>query len=73
VTNLLQSSLTRAVFFSALVTATAFGSLWMSNNPGTSSMGELLALSLMCTLAAAVLFQPALMGPPRTKHGEEVV
>ncbi len=64
-TNLLQSTLTRAVFFSALTTATAFGSLWLSNHPGTSSMGKLLALSLMCTLAAAVLFQPALMGPPR--------
>jgi hypothetical protein len=64
-TNLLQSSLTRAVFFSALTTATAFGSLWLSNHPGTSSMGKLLALSLVCTLAAAILFQPALMGPPR--------
>jgi hopanoid biosynthesis associated RND transporter like protein HpnN len=64
-TNLLQSSLTRAVFFSAMTTATAFGSLWLSNHPGTSSMGKLLALSLVCTLAAAVLFQPALMGPPR--------
>ena len=64
-TNLLQSSLTRAVFFSAMTTATAFGSLWLSNHPGTSSMGKLLALSLVCTLAAAILFQPALMGPPR--------
>jgi uncharacterized protein len=61
----LQSSLTRAVFFSALMTATAFGSLWLSNNPGMSSMGKLLALSLICTLASAALFQPALMGPPR--------
>ncbi len=64
--NFLQSSLTRAVFFSALMTATAFGSLWFSDHPGISSMGKLLALSLACTLAAAALFQPALMGPPRT-------
>jgi hypothetical protein len=64
-TNLLQSTLTRAVIFSALTTAVAFGSLWLSNHPGTSSMGKLLALSLVCTLAAAVLFQPALMGRPR--------
>ena len=64
-TNFLQSPLTRAVFFSALMTATAFGSLWFSSNPGMSSMGKLLALSLACTLAAAALFQPALMGPPR--------
>jgi hypothetical protein len=28
-------------------------------------MGKLLALSLACTLAAAVLFQPILMGKPR--------
>jgi uncharacterized protein len=64
-TKLLQSSLTRAVIFSAATTATAFGSLWLSSHPGTSSMGKLLALSLCCTLAAAVLFQPALMGRPR--------
>jgi len=31
-TNLLQSSLTRAIFFSALTTATAFGSLWLSSH-----------------------------------------
>lgn len=64
--NLLQSTLTRAVIWSALTTATAFGSLWLSQHPGTSSMGKLMALSLVCTLAAAVLFQPALMGKPRS-------
>jgi hopanoid biosynthesis associated RND transporter like protein HpnN len=64
-TNLLQSVLTRAVMFSAATTATAFGSLFFSSHPGTSSMGELLAVSLVCTLAAAALFQPILMGKPR--------
>jgi predicted RND superfamily exporter protein len=64
-TQLLQSTLTRAVVFSAMTTATAFGSLWLSSHPGTSSMGKLMALSLLCTMAAAVLFQPILMGPPR--------
>ena len=64
-TNLLQTSLTRAIFFSALTTATAFGSLWLSSHPGTSSMGKLLTLSLLTTLAAVLLFQPALMGKPR--------
>ncbi len=64
-TNLLQTSLTRAIFFSALATATAFGSLWLSSHPGTASMGKLLALSLVTTLAAVLLFQPALMGKPR--------
>jgi hopanoid biosynthesis associated RND transporter like protein HpnN len=64
-TNLLQSVLTRAVTFSACTTATAFGSLWFSSHPGTSSMGKLLAISLMTTMAAAAVFQPILMGKPR--------
>jgi hypothetical protein len=63
--GLLQSSLTRAVIFSALTTATAFASLWLSSHPGTASMGKLLALTLACTMVAAVLFQPLLMGRPR--------
>ena len=63
-THLLQSSLTRAVFFSALATATGFGSLWASSHPGTASMGKLLMISLVWTLVSALLFQPALMGPP---------
>ncbi len=63
--QLLQSSLTQAVLLSAATTATAFGSLWLSHHPGTSSMGKLLALSLFCTLVGAVFFQPILMGRPR--------
>jgi hypothetical protein len=66
-TALVQSSLSRAVIFSAMTTGTAFGSLWLSSHPGTSSMGKLMALALVSTMAAAVLFQPALMGPPREK------
>jgi hopanoid biosynthesis associated RND transporter like protein HpnN len=64
-TGLLQSSLTRAVIFSAMTTAVAFGSMWASSYPGMSSMGKMMALALLCTMAAAVLFQPVLMGPPR--------
>jgi hypothetical protein len=59
--DLLASSLARAVIFSALTTASAFGSLWLSSHPGTASMGELLALSLVCTLACALVFLPALL------------
>ena len=59
--NFLQSPLTRAVLFSACTTATAFGSLWFSHHPGTSSMGRLMAMALVTTLSAAVLFQPALL------------
>jgi hopanoid biosynthesis associated RND transporter like protein HpnN len=64
-TGLLQSTLTRAVMFSAMTTAIAFGSMWASSHPGISSMGKLMALSLLCTMGAAVFFQPVLMGPPR--------
>jgi predicted RND superfamily exporter protein len=59
--DLLSSSLARAVLFSALTTASAFGSLWLSSHPGTASMGELLAMSLACTLACALLVLPALL------------
>ena len=63
-TGLLRSSLTRAVVFSALTTATAFGALWLSSHPGTASMGKLLMLSLVWELAVTLLFRPALLGRP---------
>ena len=66
--NLLQSSLTRAVLFSALTTGTAFGSLWYSHHPGTASMGQLLALSLAFTLAASLIFLPALLPSVRERR-----
>lgn len=69
-TGLLQSSLTRAIVSSAMTNAIAFGSMWISSYPGMSSMGKLMALSLVCTMAAAVLFQPVLMGRPRQREVE---
>jgi uncharacterized protein len=69
-TGLLQSTLTRAVLFSAMTNAAAFGSMWSSDYPGMSSMGKLMFLSLLCTMAAAVFFQPVLMGRPRNIRPE---
>ncbi|WP_292960915.1 MMPL family transporter [Novosphingobium sp. UBA1939] len=66
-TGLLQSSLARAVLFSAFATGTAFGSLWLSHHPGTASMGKILMISLIWTLICALVFEPALLGPPRAK------
>ena len=63
-TDLLQSSLTRAVVFSALTTATAFGALWLSSHPGTASMGRLLMISLGWELLVTLLFRPALLARP---------
>ena len=58
----LGSATARAVLFSALTTSTAFGSLALSPHPGTASMGQLLLLSLGCTLLTTMLFLPALAG-----------
>ncbi len=63
--GLLESSLARAVLFSALATGTAFGSLWLSHHPGTASMGKILMISLAWTLVCALIFEPALLGPRR--------
>ncbi len=58
---ILGSATARAIVFSALTTATAFGSLALSEHPGTASMGKLLLISLACTLLASLVFIPALL------------
>jgi hopanoid biosynthesis associated RND transporter like protein HpnN len=63
-TDLVQTSLMRAVVFSALTTATAFGALWLSSHPGTASMGRLLMIALGWELAITVLFRPVLLARP---------
>jgi len=68
-TAILQSSLMRAVVFSALVTATAFGALWLSSHPGTASMGRLLMISLGWELLVTLLFRPALLASPPAREG----
>jgi hopanoid biosynthesis associated RND transporter like protein HpnN len=70
-TDLLQSSLARAVFFSALTTGAAFGSLMLSSHPGTASMGKILMISLIWTLVCALLFEPALLGPPAARRASK--
>jgi hopanoid biosynthesis associated RND transporter like protein HpnN len=71
VADMLASSLTRAIFFSSLTTGVAFGSLWLSNHPGTASMGKLLTISLFFTLVAAFVMVPAFLGPPRQQARPE--
>jgi uncharacterized protein len=61
----MQSSLMRAVVFSALTTATGFGALWLSSHPGTASMGRLLMISLGWELLVTLLFRPALLAVPQ--------
>ena len=57
----LGSATARAILFSALTTGTAFGTLALSQHPGTASMGRLLLISLGCTLVASLVFIPALL------------
>jgi predicted RND superfamily exporter protein len=59
--EMLASATARAVLFSAMTTGTSFGSLALSGHPGTASMGELLLISLGCTLVATLCFVPALL------------
>lgn len=65
--GLLQSPLARAILFSALTTASGFGSLWLSSHPGTASMGELLMLSLAWTIISTLFFLPSFLGPAPQK------
>jgi predicted RND superfamily exporter protein len=65
ISDLLQTSLARAVLMSALATGSAFGALWLSHHPGTASMGLILMISLVWTLICALIFEPALLGPAK--------
>ncbi|NDE90942.1 MAG: hopanoid biosynthesis-associated RND transporter HpnN [Alphaproteobacteria bacterium] len=60
----LQSSMAKAVLFSAATALVAFGSLSLSNHPGTASMGLLLTLSLFYVLFTTMFFLPVLLGKP---------
>ncbi len=57
----LGTATARAVLFSALTTATAFGSLALSPHPGTASLGKLLLLGLGATLFATFILLPLLL------------
>lgn len=63
--NPLQSGTARAIVFSALTTASAFGSLILSAHPGTSEMGRLLSIEMFYTLVCVLLIMPSLLGAPK--------
>lgn len=60
-TNPMQSSMARAVLFSAATALVAFGSLALSSHPGTSGMGKLLTIALSYSLACSFLLLSALL------------
>ena len=59
--NPLQSSMARAVLFSAATMLVAFGSLSLSSHPGTSGMGKLLMVALLYSLVCSFFLLPALL------------
>ena len=60
-TRFLGTATARAVLFSALTTATAFGSLAASGHPGTASMGALLLWSLGATMLVSLVLLPVVL------------
>ncbi len=62
----LQSSMARAVMFSAGTVLVAFGSLALSSHPGTAGMGELLTVSLLYSLLFTFVVLPALLALTKT-------
>jgi len=65
-TNPLQSSMARAVLFSAGTTLVAFGTLGLSSHPGTGGMGKLLTVALLYSLTCTFFVLPALLGQNKT-------
>ena len=63
VENPLQTSMARAVVFSAATVLVAFSSLALSSHPGTAGMGELLTIALVYSLGSTFFVLPALLGP----------
>ena len=59
--NPLQSSMARAVLFSAGTTLVAFGSLSLSSHTGTSGMGQLLTIALLCSVLSTFIVLPVLL------------
>jgi predicted RND superfamily exporter protein len=66
--EMIASSTPRAVFFSAMTTIAAFGSLAVSGHLGMRSMGILLAIALASTLIATLIVLPSLMAVLGTKR-----
>jgi hopanoid biosynthesis associated RND transporter like protein HpnN len=58
--SFMQTITPRAVLFSALTTLASFGSLAVSGHRGTASMGILLTIALLLTLACMLIVLPAM-------------
>jgi len=59
--EVLRSSTSQAVLFSALTTMASFGALGFSSHPGMASLGNLLVVVLIMALVCALVIVPALL------------
>ena len=62
----LQSSMARAVLFSAATTMLAFSSLLISAHTGTRSMGQLLTIALLYCVICSYIFLVTLLSKPKS-------
>jgi hopanoid biosynthesis associated RND transporter like protein HpnN len=65
---LLESTTAQAVFFSALTTLASFGTLVISDHVGIASLGRLLVVGMLFTLAGNLVVLPALLALQRGHH-----
>ena len=56
-----ETTTPRAVFFSTLTTIASFGTVALSDHPGTASMGVLLTVAILLTLICSLTVLPMLL------------
>jgi predicted RND superfamily exporter protein len=56
-----ETTTPRAVFFSTLTTIASFGTIALSDHPGTASMGILLTVAILLTLICSLTVLPTLL------------
>ena len=59
--GLYRSSTPWAVLFSGLTTIAAFVTLGVSDHQGTASMGQMLAIAILCTLLSTIVITPVII------------
>lgn len=70
--DFLQSSMARAVLFSAATVFVAFASLTFSSHPGTRGMGELLTIALLYSLTCTFILLPILLSAARPDRNKPI-
>ena len=70
--EVLRSSTSQAVFFSALTTMASFGALGLSHHPGMAGLGLLLVVVLILAMVCALVILPALLAEWEQRRGVRI-